>query len=163
MFGHENFVKGPASLFIQMLADLRLDGLLILITMTHSRMGGLFVLLSYPEQLQGMSREFRAPLETASKGKMKDWRTTLIQYLLHHNSSIAVEDKVATGASECKKYCCMPLLTDLARMIRFDPLALVFGLREFVRVVYGPVMSHVILTCKWRRTGTQYYMWNWSQ
>ena len=30
-FGHENFVKGPANLFTQALADLRLDGLLTLI------------------------------------------------------------------------------------------------------------------------------------
>ena len=36
----------------------------------------------------------------------------------------------------------MPLLTDLAVMMRIDPLALVFGLREFVAVVYGPVMTH---------------------
>ena len=32
-FGHENFVKGPANLFSQALADLRLDGLLTLIGM----------------------------------------------------------------------------------------------------------------------------------
>ena len=35
----------------------------------------------------------------------------------------------------------MPLLTDLAVMMRIDPLALIHGLREFVTVVYGPVMS----------------------
>ena len=37
----------------------------------------------------------------------------------------------------------MPLLTDLAVMMRIDPLALVHGLREFVTVVYGPVISFV--------------------
>ena len=37
----------------------------------------------------------------------------------------------------------MPLLTDLAVMMRIDPLALAHGLREFVTVVYGPVMSYV--------------------
>ena len=37
----------------------------------------------------------------------------------------------------------MPLLTDLAVMMRIDPLALVFGLKEFFTVVYGPVMSLV--------------------
>ena len=46
-FGHENFVKGPASLFTQALACLRLDGLLTLI----GRLGDLFVLLRYAEQL----------------------------------------------------------------------------------------------------------------
>ena len=35
----------------------------------------------------------------------------------------------------------MPLLTDLAVMMRIDPLALIHGLREFVTVVYGPVIS----------------------
>ena len=50
------------------------------------------------------------------------------------------EDKAATGVSECKQYCGMPLLTDLAVMTQIDPLVLVHGLREFVTVVYGPVM-----------------------
>ena len=45
---------------------------------------------------------------------------------------------------ECKQYCGMPLLTDLAVMMRIDPLTLIHGLREFVTVVYGPVMSFVI-------------------
>ena len=140
-FGHENFVKGPANLFTQALADLRLDGLLTLIAMTYGRLGDLLVLLRYPEQLQGPSREFNAQLETASLKKMKDWRTLLLQYLLQQNRSVTGEDKVATNAGECKQYCGMPLLTDLAVMMRIDPLALVHGLREFVTVVYGPVMS----------------------
>ena len=72
---------------------------------------------------------------------MKDWRTLLLQYLLQQNRSVTGEDKVATNAGECKQYCGMPLLTDLAVMMRIDPLALVHGLREFVTVVYGPVMS----------------------
>ena len=37
----------------------------------------------------------------------------------------------------------MPLLTDLAQIMRFAPLALIFGLREFVTVVYGPTVVHV--------------------
>ena len=109
--------------------------------MTYGRLGDLLVLLRYPEQLQGPSREFNAQLETASLKKMKDWRTLLLQYLLQQNRSVTGEDKVATNASECKQYCGMPLLTDLAVMMRVDPLALVHGLREFVTVVYGPVMS----------------------
>ena len=36
----------------------------------------------------------------------------------------------------------MPLLTDQAVMLRIDPLVLVHGLRDFVTVVYGPVMSY---------------------
>ena len=140
-FGHENFVKGPANFFSQALADLRLDGLLALIAMTYGRLGDLLVLLRYPEQLQGTSREFNAQLEAASLKKMKDWRILLLQYLLQQNRSITGEDKVAMDAGECKQYCGMPLLTDLAVMMRIDPLALIHGLREFVTVVYGPVMS----------------------
>ena len=140
-FGHENFVKGPANLFTQALADLRLDGLLTLIAMTYGRLGDLLVLLRYPEQILGTSREFNAQLETASLRKMKDWRTLLLQYLLQQNRSVTGEDKVATNAGECKQYCGMPLLTDLAVMMRIDPLALVHGLREFVTVVYGPVIT----------------------
>ena len=141
IFGHENFVKGPANLFTQGLADLRLDGLLTLIAMTYGRLGDLLVLLRYPEQLQGTSREFNAQLETASLKKMKDWRILLLQYLLQKNRSVTGDDKVATDAGECKQYCGMPLLTDLAVMMRIDPLALIHGLREFVTVMYGPVMS----------------------
>ena len=37
----------------------------------------------------------------------------------------------------------MPLLTDLALMMRIDPLALIFGLKEFVIVVHGPIVTHV--------------------
>ena len=49
-FGHENFMKGPANLFTQALADLRLVGLLTLIAMTYGRLGDLLVLLRYLEQ-----------------------------------------------------------------------------------------------------------------
>ena len=140
-FGRKIFVKGPANSFNQALADLRLDGILTLIAMTYGRLGDLLVLLRYPEQLQGISREFNAQLETALLRKMTDWRILLLQYLLQQTRSITGEDKVATDAVECKKYCGMPLQTDLAVMIRIDPLALIHGLWEFVTVVYGPVMS----------------------
>ena len=142
-FGHEKFVKGPANLFTQALAEMRLDGLLTLIAMTYGRLGDLLVLLRYLEQLQGASGEFNAQLETASFRKMKDWRILLLQYLLQKNSNFTGEDKVATGASECKQNCGMPLLTDVAAMMRIDPLVLVDGLREFVTVLYGPVGSIV--------------------
>ena len=74
----------------------------------------------------------------------------MIQYLLQQNRSITVENKVATGISECKQHCGMPLLTDLAVMMRIDSLALVFELREFrymdgslwYTAVSGRVMSH---------------------
>ena len=65
--------------------------------------------------------------------------TLLLQYLLQQNRSVTG----ATDAGECKKYCGMPLLPDLAVMTRTYPLALINGLREFFTVVYGPVMSFV--------------------
>ena len=74
---------------------------------------------------------------------MKDWRILLLQNLLQQNGSVTGEDQVATEVSECKQYCGMPLLTYLAVMMRINPLALVHGLREFVTVVFGPVMSYV--------------------
>ena len=135
-------MKGPVNLFSQASVDLILDGLLTLIAMTYGRLGDLFVLLRYPEQLQGASRDFNAQLETASYRKKKDWRILLLQYLLQQNRSFKGEDKVATGMNESKQYCGMPLLTDPAVMMRIDPLVLVHGLREFVTVVYGPVMSY---------------------
>ena len=111
--------------------------------MTYGRLGVLLVLLRYPKKLQGTSREFNAQLETASYSKMKEWRILLLQYLLQLNRSVTGEVKVATGAGECRQNCGMPLLTDLVVVMRIDPLALVHGLREFVTVVYGPLMSIV--------------------
>ena len=146
-FGHQNFVKGLAKLFTQASADLRLDGLLTLIAMTYGRLGDLLVLLRYPEQLQGKSREFNAQMKTASLKKMKGWRILLLQYLLQQNRSITGEDKVATNASKCKQYCGMPLLTDLAVMMRIDPLALIHRLE----VRHGGVWTRDVI-CVPRRT-----------
>ena len=42
--------------------------------------------------------------------------------------------------NECKQYCGMPFLTDVAVMMRIDPLVLVHGLRKFATVMYGPVI-----------------------
>ena len=101
------------------------------------------MLLRYPEQLQGPKREFDAQMETASYRKLKDWRTLLLQYLLQQNRSVIGEDEPISTKSEMKRCGGMPLLTDLALMMRIDPLALIFGLREFVTVVYGPTVVHV--------------------
>ena len=52
----------------------------------------------------------------------------MFQYLLQQNRSLTKEDKtIAAGASECKKYGGMALLTDLA----------LFELIMFVKVVFG--------------------------
>ena len=136
-FCHEVFVKGPAIFFTNVLEDMRLDGLLTLITMTYGRLGDLFLLLRYLEQLQESGREFNAHLETASYGKMKDWRTLLNQYLHQQNRIPTEENKTIGGVSARKNYVGIHILTDLAVI---GPLLLVFGLQEIVTVVYGPVM-----------------------
>ena len=92
-FRHESFVKEPVVLFTQELADLRLDGLLTLIVMTDGSLGDLFVLLRYPEQLQGPKREFDVQNENGLL--LKDWRTLLLQYLLQQIRSLTGEDKPA--------------------------------------------------------------------
>ena len=130
-------------LFTQEISDLRLDGLLTLIVMTYGRLGDLFVLLRYPEQLQGPRSEYDAQMETASYLKLKDWRTLLHQYLLQQNRSLTGEDKPLSDRNEVKKCGGMPLLTDPAVMMRINPLALIFGLREFLTVVYGPIVTHI--------------------
>ena len=138
-FGHKNFVKGPVVRFTQELLDIRMDGLLTLIVMTYGRLGDLFVLQRYLEP----RREFDAQMETASYRKLKDWTTLLLQYLLQQNRSLTGEDKAASDRSEVKKCGGMPLLTDLALMMRTNPLALIFGLRDFVTVVHGPTVTCV--------------------
>ena len=52
-----------------------------------------------------------------------------MQAQAHVLRQVTGEDKVVTDMGECKQYCDMSLL------------ALIHGLREFVTVVYGPVMS----------------------
>ena len=139
-FGHESFVKEPLVFFTQELAGPRLDGLLTLIAMTYGRLDDLFVLLRYPEQLQGSKREFDAQMETASYRKLKDWRTLLLQYLLQWNRSLTEDDKQISSKKEVKRCGGLSLLNDLTLRMLIDPLALIFGLREFVTVVYGPTV-----------------------
>ena len=133
-FGHEHFVKGPANLFTQTLADLRLDGLL---TYCPARA------FTLSRTTAGSEPRIQRAVGNRLIPDMKDWRILLLQNLLQQNRSVTGEDQVATGVSECKQYCGMPLLTYLAVMMRINPLALVHGLREFVTVVFGPVMSYV--------------------
>ena len=136
----QEFCEGTYESLHPSFGRLETGGLLTLIAMTYGRLDDLLVLLRYPEQLQGTSREFNAQLETASLRKMKDRRILLLQYLLQQSRSITGEDKVATDVGECKQYCGMPLLTDMAVMMRVDPLALIHGLQEFVTVVYGAMV-----------------------
>ena len=51
-FGAEGFVKGPAMLLTEGIQNLRLDGLLTLIAITHGNLGGLMKLTRCPEQMR---------------------------------------------------------------------------------------------------------------
>ena len=57
-FGAENFVRGPVALLTEELQNLRLDGLLTLIPITHGNLGGLMNLTRYPEQMRENVRRF---------------------------------------------------------------------------------------------------------
>ena len=74
-FGHENFVKGPANLFTQALADVRLDGPRTLITMRYGRLGDLFLLLGYPVQLREKIRSQRELVRVNSIVACPCWLT----------------------------------------------------------------------------------------
>ena len=84
-FGAENFVRGPAILLTEGVQNLRLDGLLTLIAITHGNLGGLMNLTRYPEQIKKNVRKFDAKRSTDSWNKIRDLRHTLTQYLLQQN------------------------------------------------------------------------------
>ena len=56
-FGAESFVKGPAVLLTEGVQNLRLDGLLTLIAITHGNLGGLMKLTRFPEQMREKVRK----------------------------------------------------------------------------------------------------------
>ena len=56
-FGAESFVKGPALLLTEGIQNLRLDGLLTLIAITHGNLGGLMKLTRCPEQMRERESE----------------------------------------------------------------------------------------------------------
>ena len=77
-FGAENFVRGPAILLTEGVQNLRLDGLLTLIALTHGNLGGLMNFTRYPEQMRENVRKFDVRQSTDSWNKIRDLRHTLI-------------------------------------------------------------------------------------
>ena len=84
-FGAESFVKGPAILLTDGIQNLRLDGLLTLIAITHGNLGGLMKLTRCPEQMRERVRNLDMKKSTDSWNKIRDLRHTLIQYLLQQS------------------------------------------------------------------------------
>ena len=71
-FGAENFLKGPAVLLTEGVQNLRLDGLLTLIALTHGNLGGLMNLTRLPREDERQCQEVRCE---ASYGFLKQDKT----------------------------------------------------------------------------------------
>ena len=78
-FEAEKFVKGPVILLTEGVQNLRLDGLLTLIAITHGNLGGLMNLTRYPEQMRENVRKFDMKRSTDSWNEIRDLRHILIQ------------------------------------------------------------------------------------
>ena len=77
-FGAENFVRGPVVLLTEGVQNLRLDGILTLIAITHGNLGRLMNLTRYSEQMRENVRRFDVKRPTDSWSKIRDLRLTLI-------------------------------------------------------------------------------------
>ena len=84
-FGAESFAKGPVILLTEGVQNLRLNGLLTLIAISHGNLGGLMKLTLCPEQMRENVRKFDMKKATDSWNKIRDLRHTLIQYFLQQN------------------------------------------------------------------------------
>ena len=73
-FGAESFVKGPVILLTEGIQNLRLDGLLTLIAITHGNLGGLMKLTRYPEQMNENVKKCDVKKATDSWNKIGDLR-----------------------------------------------------------------------------------------
>ena len=114
-FGAESFVKGPAILLTDGIQNLRLDGLLTLIAITHGNLRGLMILARCPEQMKEKVRNLDMKKSTDSWNKIRDLRHTLIQYLLQQNRFGTGEDETIEREEDVIRHVGgMPLLTDLS-------------------------------------------------
>ena len=102
-FGAESFVKGPAVLLTEGVQNLRLDGLLTLIAITHGNLGGLMKLTRCPEQMKERVRKLDMKNATDSWNKIRDPRQTLIQYLLQQNRFGTGEDETIEREEDVRR------------------------------------------------------------
>ena len=130
-FGAENFVKGPAVLLTEGNQNLRLNGLLTLIAITHGNLRGLMNLTRYPEQMRKNVRKFDVKCATDSWNKIRDLRHTLIEYLLQQNRFGIGWDETIQREEDVRRHVGgRLLLTDMNLAMRTDPLALIRGATE---------------------------------
>ena len=144
-FGAESFVKGPAMLLTEGIQNLRLDGLLTLIAITHGNLGELMKLTRCPEQMRVRVRNLDIKKSTDSWNKIRDLRHTLIQYLLQQNRFGTGEDGTEREEDVRRHVGGMPLLTDLSLAMRTDSLALIRGATAFVTMIYGPAVTFAFI------------------
>ena len=105
-FGEKNS-KGPAVLLTEGTQNLRLDGLLKLIAITHGKLGGFISLTRYPEQMRENVKKFDMKRSTDSWTKIRDLRHTLIQKLLQQNRFGKGEDKTIEKEEDVRRYACL--------------------------------------------------------
>ena len=103
-FGAENFVKGPAILLTEGVRNLRLDGLLTLIAITHGNLGGLMNLTRYTEQMRENVRKLDVKRSTDSWNKIRDLRHSPIQYLLQQNRFGTGEDETIQREEDVRRH-----------------------------------------------------------
>ena len=118
-FRAESFVKGPAVLLNKGVQNLRLDGLLTLIAITHGKLGGLMKLTRCPEQMREKVRKLDTRKATDSWNKIRDLRHTLIPYLFQQNRFGTGEDETIEREEDVRRHVGgMPLLTYLSLAMR---------------------------------------------
>ena len=103
-FGAQNFVKGPVVLLTEGVQNLRLDGLLTLIAITHGNLGGLMNLTRYPEQMRDNVKKIDVKRSTDSWNKIRVLRHTPIQYLLQQNRFGTGEDETIQREEDVRRH-----------------------------------------------------------
>ena len=102
--GAENFVKGPVVLLTEGIQNMRLDGLLTLIAITHGNLGGLMNLTRHPEQMRENVKKFDVKKAKDSWNKIRDLRHTLIQCLLQQNRFGTGEDETIEREEDVRRH-----------------------------------------------------------
>ena len=88
-FGAESFVKGPVILLTEGVQNLRLDGLLTLIAITHGNLGGLMKLTRYPEQMrENVKNERRLRAFETIERKIGKFVETMDPYFVGRNAAV---------------------------------------------------------------------------
>ena len=134
------FNLGPAYMFSRGVDNLRIDGYLTLVLLTHGELASFHRLMRYGEPL-AMGRTHPS-IDTYSYKCAAGLRTLLVQYLLMQNRHLTGEEKSPKTREEWRRVNGgMPLFTDLCLAMRSDPMGMIRGFGEVVTCVYGPAVT----------------------